>query len=121
MALPEWADVVAIAPELGALKVDGTPVIGPPSQDALLAIAIAQCNAASWATLLNAGIIYLAAHLGTLARTRGGGMVTQESVGQLQRAYATPQGIKGSLGLTSYGAEYKRLLKLLPGAIGAVY
>ncbi len=63
---------------------------------------------------------YLAAHLGTLALLGGAGHVTEEAVGQLSRKYATILGIKGSLGLTSYGAEYWRLVRLLPTALGLV-
>jgi hypothetical protein len=117
MAMPSWADVVAIAPGDAAAFT----AMDPAAQAALLGYATAQCNPGAWGALLNNGIVYLAAHLAKLGLLRGAGQVTEESVGQLSRSYATMQGLKGSLGMTSYGAEYRRLLKLLPTALGAVY
>ena len=110
-----WADVTAIAPELST-----SPLA---TQTAILAIVDLQVNALAWRTLVDVGKSYLAAHLATLA-ARGAsgaaGAVTSEAVGQLSRGYASPIGIKGSLGLTSYGCEYARLLALLPQSIGFV-
>lgn len=113
MALPTWTDVIAIAPEL--------TVTDPTSQDAFLGYAIGQCNATAWGALLNNGIVYLCAHMATLARLRGAGMVTFEQVGEMSREYAKPLWLKSSLGLTVYGIEYYRLIRLLPTALGAVF
>lgn len=119
MALPVWTDVVAIG---GDTKGDGPAfaALSNAAQTAYLSTAIALCNAAAWGTLLNIGIVYLAAHLAKLGLLKGTGAVTQEALGQMSRSYAQVQGLKGSLGLTSYGAEYKRLIGLLPTSIGAV-
>jgi hypothetical protein len=108
-----WDDVVAVAPELSATPEE--------SQTALLGYATAQVEPTVWGDLTNNGIVYLAAHLATLARLRGGGMVTSERVGALARTYQTSKAGDGALELTSYGAEYRRLLKLLAVAVGAVY
>ena len=127
-ALPTWADVVAIA--VGAAGVSPAGIVGDAAafdamptatKEAILDEAIALCNPISWAEKRNFGIVYLAAHLAKLGLLRGGGFVTQEAVGQESRGYAFPIGIKGSLGLTAYGLEYKRLIKLLPTALGAVF
>lgn len=115
--MPTWADVVAIAPGDTA-AFNAIPVA---AQNAILAYATAQCNPTAWGALLNNGIVYLAAHLAKLGLMRGSGQVTSESVGQMSRAYATVQGLKGSLGLTAYGAEYYRLVRLLPTRLGAVF
>lgn len=115
MALPVWADVVAIAPG----DAVAFTALDPTVQAALLGYAVAMCAPSAWGALLNMGIVYLAAHLAKLGLMRTG-MVTQESLGQMARQYAVPQGLKGSLGLTVYGSEYARLIRLLPTSIGAV-
>jgi hypothetical protein len=115
VAAPTWADVVAIAPGDAAAFT----LLPGPTQAAFLAQATALCNPGAWGALLNFGIVYLAAHFAKLGMMRTG-MVTQEALGQMSRSYATPQAVKGSLGLTVYGSEYKRLIGLLPTSLGAV-
>lgn len=112
--LPEWLDVVAIAPGDSAAFT----AMDPAAQAAILASAISQCAPSAWGARLNLGIVYLAAHLAKLGLMRYG-MVTMERVGDLQRQYAAPIGLKGSLGMTVYGAEFSRLVKTIPTAIGA--
>lgn len=118
-APPTWPDVVAIG---GDTKGDGPAflALSATAQGTYLGVATALCAPSAWGALLNFGIVYLAAHLAKLGLLRGTGAVTQEALGQMSRSYATVQGLKGSLGLTSYGAEYARMIKLLPTAIGAV-
>lgn len=115
--MPTWADVVNIAPGDAA----AFNAMDPAAQAAILAYATAQCNPGAWGALLNNGIVYLAAHLAKMGLMRGAGPLTAESVGAFSRSYGTIQGLKGSLAVTSYGAEYRRLLRLLPTALGAVY
>jgi hypothetical protein len=118
MALPTWQDVLNIAPgDAAAFSDPRTPVA---AQVAILAIATSLCAPSAWGAQLNIGIVYMAAHLAKLGQLRGTGAVTQEAVGQLSRQYQTVQGVKGSLGLTSYGAMWSMLARMLPTAIGAV-
>lgn len=116
MANPTWADVIAIAPG------DAAAFANFPSatQAAFLGYATAECDPTAWGTLQFRAIVYLAAHLAKLGLLRGGGMITSESLGPAARAYLAPQGIKGSLGLTAYGAEYDALLRMTPAALGFV-
>lgn len=107
-----WNDVEGVAPELST-----TPTA---VQAALLQIVALQIDADTWGALADVGAAYLAAHLATLARLRGSGMITQESVDRLSRSYAQPQWLKSSLGLTAYGAEYERLIHLLPNALWVI-
>lgn len=109
-----WSDVSAVAPALSTTALS--------TQTEILAVVVAQMNASSWGDLYDTGATYLAAHLGTLAaRSASGGTgVASETVGPLSRAYTTPQGVYGSLGLTGFGAEYLRLLRLLPTSLGVV-
>lgn len=115
MATPTWQDVIDIAPgdavAFGAMPTN--------TQNAFMAIATAQMNVAAWGQLYNAGFVYLCAHLAKLGLLRGSGPITSETLDRMSRTYGTVQGIKGSLGLTSYGAEYLRLIRLLPSSIGA--
>lgn len=107
-----WNDVEGIAPEL---SVTPTAV-----QASILVVVGLQINAEVWGALADVGAAYLAAHLATLARLRGGGQVTQESVDRLSRSYANPQWLHSGLGDTAYGREYSRLIHLLPATIGMV-
>lgn len=59
--------------------------------------------------------LYLAAHIAAMAELQGKGAVTAEGVGALSRSYSTAAGIEGDLGLTSYGAVFRRL-QLATGA-----
>lgn len=114
MAVPvTWADVVAIAPELADVAV--------PTQVALLAHAERLVNRAAWGTLADDGVKYLAAHLGTLTRSKGKGPVASEAVGSLSRSYGSLVALAGTWGQTSYGAHYVQLTRMLPTVLGAVY
>lgn len=108
----KWIDVVAIAPELIALNAN--------SQTQILQIVDRQINADAWGSLADDGRRFLAAHYGSLALRKGSGFITEEHVGQLGRSYAVPAWLKSSLGLTSYGIEYRRLTTLLPSVLGMV-
>jgi hypothetical protein len=107
-----WADVIAVAPELA--------VVPTTSQDEILAIADRQVNADSWGVLHDDGMRYLCAHLGTMALRRGSGPVASETVGPLSRSYVNMVTLSGLYGATPYGVEYRRLIKLLPCALGQV-
>lgn len=111
-----WNNVTGISPRLSTANINTQTEILHIVNDVLI-------NDQVWCDVTNAdkGRIYLAAHLGTLALLNGTGTVTAEQVGQLSRSYGTVQGLKGSLALTSYGAEYERLTRLLPTTLGAVY
>ncbi len=73
-----------------------------------------------WGSYLDDGAVYLAAHLATLSKAKGKGPVTAEAVGQVSRSYASLLQF-GRLGLTSYGVEYERLVRLTPAALGEVF
>lgn len=109
----QWADVVAIAPELDATPED--------AQTAYLAMARRLCNATAWGDLYSDGVRYLAAHLATIGRNKGRGPVTAESVGQLSRSYGNMTALAGTWGASSYGAHYYQLTRMLPTVLGAVY
>ena len=111
-----WQDVCDVAPELAAVTDVG-------SQTALLNEAQAQLSPAidNWGALYRQGVLYLTAHLATLALRRGSGPVTAESVGQLSRSYANLVNLHGYYGTTAYGVEFMRLVKLLPTALGACF
>jgi len=109
----KWIDVVAVAPELAALNSN--------SQTQILAMVDRQIDDTAWGGLADDGRRFLSAHYGTLAIRKGSGFITSERVGSLGRSYATPQWLKSSLGLTSYGIEYRRLARLLPTYLGSVF
>lgn len=110
MAITWASDVVAIAPELASVVTA--------TQNKILAFVDLQFNTTLWGDKLDMGKTYLAAHLGTLSRRAGaGGPVVSESVGQVSRSYAASIASGAAmLESTSYGLEYKRLLRQLPGA-----
>lgn len=99
-----WSDVVNLVPEMSAIASTS-------AQDALLTFASLQVDPCAWGDLADYGVIYLAAHLAKIGLLRGGGAVTEQQVGQMSKSYATVQGITGSLGLTSYGAEFEDLAR----------
>ena len=108
-----WADVTAIAPELSTASA-GT-------QAACLAAVVEEIDPDTWGTRANRGAAYLAAHLATLANTQGAGAAFSQRVGPLAEHRAMPHaGLGLSLSLTSYGAEYDRLLHTLETVFGAV-
>lgn len=105
-------DVLNVAPELSAVT--------DPQWTALLAYVALQLNTDVWGGWLDMGSAYLAAHLATLTRRRGMGAVQSEHVGQVSRAYLAISLTPGSLESTAYGAEYLRLMRMLPDARGPV-
>lgn len=112
----QWYNVTGVAPRLSTANANTQTEI-------LRIVNTILIDDTVWGDTANAdlGRIYLAAHLGTIALSNGTGPVTAEQVGQLSRSYGTVQGLKGSLALSSYGAEYERLTRLLPTTLGAVY
>lgn len=109
-----WSDVVAIAPELAAT--------GTAQQDAILAMVGRQvADPCAWGDYLDDAAKFLAAHYGTLARSKGKGPVTAEAVGQVSRSYGDMTKLAGSLGLTSYGVEYERIARLTTLGLGEVF
>lgn len=107
-----WAEVILVAPELAGLSVN--------TQNAILANVARQVNATAWGDKANDGMVYLAAHLGTLTKRKGAGPVTMEKLGAMERGYGMIPG-HDALALTAYGVEYERMIKLLPVALGAVF
>ena len=106
-----WADVTAVAPELATASA-GT-------QTFILAAVAEQIDLEIWGTRANTGSAYLAAHLATLAKMQGAGAAMSQRVGPLAEHRAMPKaGAFGSLGLTSYGVEYDRLLHTLESVLG---
>lgn len=91
-----WADVIAVAPELGT--------VSETAQAAILAQVAVQFNADAWGDRLAIGQVYLAAHLGSL---RGGPGYARETVDSHQRE------VQGDLEATAYGREYRRLMRSL--------
>ncbi len=110
-----WASVEAIAPELSDVSLA--------SQTAILADVALQVGPNRWGSEARADIgrKYLAAHLGSM--TLGGGsdaFVTSESADGVSRSYSVGS-VSGSLDSSSYGLEYRRLLRsLVVSRIGMV-
>jgi hypothetical protein len=107
------ADVIAIAPELDSVAADD------PRWAAFLTQADA-LPAGVWGRLLGQGAANLVAHKLTLSvrqqRTGGRGAVLSESVGGISRTYAAPaSGDPQGFDATTYGAEYRRLARLVGG------
>lgn len=105
-----WADVTAIAPNL--------TVVPAAVQNAILAAVDRQVDGDAWGIYANDGMAYLAAHLASIRN--GTGLVTTETLGAMSRSYSLPPGIRGSLALSAYGAEYQRLMELAIGFSGIV-
>lgn len=113
MSITWTADVAAIAPDLST-----TPTA---TQTLILAIVDRQIDDDQWGIYADDGRRYLAAHLGTLARSGIGntaGPVTSETLGAMSRSYGTVQGVTGPLSATRYGVEYERLMHLACGFVG---
>jgi len=99
----DWADVVAVAPELS-----GVPST---AQTAILGLVDEQLASVVWGTRLEAGQTFLAAHLGTI---RGAPNYTKEQVGDHTRD------VMGDLNSTGYGREYKRLVRSLGVSVAVI-
>lgn len=112
------ADVLAIAPQLSSLS------------DAAWFTILAFVNTFQLPTvnkpLRRLALIFLAAHLGTVAGAGGMGAsgatgpVISESAGGLKRTYAqaTVTSSNSDLGATSYGIQYMAILKMSPEVRG---
>ena len=110
--------VLGAAPELAT----GAPVITAFMQIMFLDLAEELVSdPAIWLTptLLDAGRAYLAAHFGELARLRGHGPLTAQTVGPLSRSYASMIG-PFAVDLTSAGRAYMDLVRTTPAALGIV-
>jgi len=105
-----WTDVVGIAPELVSVETA--------TQTAILAVVSRQIDGDAWGEFADDGAKYLAAHLASIRGNEG--LVTTETLGQMSRSYALPPGIMGSLALSTYGAEYKRLIDIAVGVPGII-
>lgn len=105
-----WSDVVAVAPELVTVELA--------TQTAVLAIVARQVDPCVWEDMANDGMVYLAAHLASIRGNEG--LVTSETLGQMSRSYSLPPGVMGSLALSTYGAEYWRLLQIVTAPVMVV-
>lgn len=98
------ADVLLIAPELS--EVDDARFA------AAIADALLQMNTEALGARADLVLKYLVAHLVSLGEQGGSeGTVTSETVGGVSRTYSAAATGGGETG-TSYGDEYKRLLRL---------
>ena len=108
-----WADVLNVAPELAS-----TPA---PMQTAVLTAVGDQVPLLMWPQGQANAQAWLAAHLVTISRKRGDGPKTSQSTGPVSQSLASMIQF-GQLGLTSYGVEYQRLVRMNPSvAFGAVF
>lgn len=107
-----WSRVVNIAPELATVSGG--------SQTEFIADVQLQMNPCVWGSKLNLGAAYLAAHLATVSRRKGiAGALTEEHAGAVGHGFSALKGLS-PLETTSYGLEYLRLLRGLPGARVAI-
>lgn len=100
-----WQNVINVAPKAAQLPTA--------AQNEILGIVANQVDPETWDVRADDGSKYLAAHLATLWLMKGSGALTGETLGAMSRQYAMPNWLQNSLGLTSYGAEYQRMLRLL--------
>lgn len=121
-----WENVFALAPALEDVSAAG--------QAEILAKVEREVRPGPWGAAVDDGRLALARHLGVLAlqaqsSSTGGastvGPVQSETVGPVSRSFAVLSGgSSGSSGTTfdatSWGQEYKRMLRLLPGRFGNV-
>lgn len=102
-----WSDVTALAPELSTLPTS--------QQDLALEQAKQEVHGGTWGSDAKAktGARYLAAHLGTMLKTKGSAPLQSVSAGGVSKTFAMSVASDASALLsTSYGREYQRLLKL---------
>lgn len=108
-----WQDVIDVAP-------NDSVISGMPSGTQAVVLAYVNGLAMTvWGDLADTGRALLAAHTAIVWSKQGSptGQVTGESVGSVSRQYAAPASSSPSLlALSSYGMEFLRLSKSLPGA-----
>lgn len=105
-----WTEMIEIT---GATELS---TVATAHQDAVLLSVGLQVDEDDWGDLYDVGCAYLAAHLAAMGRRRGtSGVVSSESVGSVSRSYSSSvaQGA-ATLGATTYGTEYERLMMLNP-------
>lgn len=104
--------VVDLAPELST-----TPAA---AQVTILGSVLRQMDADAWGDLFDDGQRALAAHIASVAKSRGRGPLTAEAVGSISRSYGSMLPSSPLLGTTMYGLEFRRLARLTLSALGAV-
>ncbi len=112
MPVTTRASVVAMVPSLGAIGEDD-PRWGLFIQDAEREMA-----AGVWGGLLEVGARNLVAHKMLTSQSggaQGRGDVQSQSVGGVSITYAAAQGAPGDYARTPYGAEYRRLQRIVGG------
>lgn len=120
MAAVTWDDVVNHAPELATGVSAGAQADILAHVNGTVNVALFGGEDSHRVKLIR---VYLAAHLGTLDKSRGNiastSGVTSESAGGLSRSYAIIPGDSSAMSSTSYGKEYLRLIKIarLPFAL----
>lgn len=104
--------------DVASQLASGTPTITPAMQAVFLRLAETQiADPLVWGDLLDDGRRYYAAYLGELARLRGVGPVTSESVGPISQSNAALLG-DSSLMLTTSGRMFLELVSGLPTIFG---
>jgi hypothetical protein len=104
----DWDDVTATAPELSTVPVEMQAAV-------LTAVAELVSDDAVWGSKLDVGRAYLAAHLATVARRRGGaGPLQSETVGPVTRSFAVVAAATADYGATGYGTIFESILMTLP-------
>ena len=92
----------ALAPEFATY--DPTALTLVSDQAALLV------NVSVWGAKSDLGVVYMTAHMLTMAARRGaGGALSMEKVGDLQRGYFGGGAGTDELDQTAYGKEFKRV------------
>ncbi len=100
-------DVITRLPEFEDIEAG-------PYFNSVIASAELEVSQKRWTKFRNDGVILLTGHMLQLGRRKGSaGQVKSEKVGDLRREFATSAG-SGSLMSTTHGAEYQRLMRILP-------
>lgn len=102
-----WAEVIALAPELAAVSIDG--------QNQVIAQVLLEINPSAWGsdTRAKAAALWLARHMATI-NGKGGvaGPVTEVHAGAVGKSFGMLAQWKSLLATTRYGQEYLRLIRL---------
>lgn len=115
MAVISWAMVLNHAPELSVIPVG--------AQTDILAHVNTTLKPSVWggedSAKLKLARIYLAAHFGTLEKSKGAvvGPVVSSSAGGLARSFAVVAGSSSGYADTPYGKQYEALLKTTPARL----